>query len=102
MCKGRALEVHRLLKSAPDQPEFNDAKTFKFKMFHQNLNKNREEIFITPVALAVNIGDYSMLDAILKTLQNVNLDQGMQAKALNAPIIKNKEHKLLIRRTSPL
>ena len=68
MCKGRSLEVHRLLKQAPNQADFNDAKTFKFKMFHQNLNKNREEIFITPIALAVNIGDYAMLDALLGTL----------------------------------
>ena len=43
-------------------------------MFHNNINKNREEVYITPVALAINIGDYAMLDALLGYFKSLNVD----------------------------
>ena len=77
MCKGNTIDVHRMLKQAPDLPDFNDCGMFRFKMYHQNINKNKEEIFVTPLALAVNIGDYAMLDSILKFLSNMKIDSGL-------------------------
>ena len=55
-------------------------------MFHSSVNKSREEIFVSPIALAANIGDYAMLDSILGYLKNIKVDEGLQARALNPPI----------------
>jgi len=71
-------------------------------MFHHELSKNREEVYVSPLALAVNIGDFGMLDSLLGYLKNVQVDEGMQARALNPPIHKNKNLRQLIKRTSPL
>jgi hypothetical protein len=90
MCKGNSVEVHRMLKQAPDLPDFNDCGQFRFKMYHSNINKNKEEVYVTPVGLAVNIGDYALLDSLLKFLRNLNSDAGLQSTALNAPILNNK------------
>ena len=101
MCKGLSVEVHRMLKMAPNQPEYNDYAHFKFKMFHQNVNKQREEIFISPIALAVNIGDYAMVDSLLNYFKNLKIEEGIHAKSLT-PSVVVKNQKLTIRRFSPV
>lgn len=45
------------------------------------VNKAGEEIFVSSIALAVNVGDYSMLDSLLNHLKNVNIDEGIEAKS---------------------
>ena len=70
---GNALGVHRLLKLAPE----NDFSKFRFKM----QNKAQEEIFVSPIALAVNVGDYSMVDSLINHLKNINIDEGIEAKS---------------------
>lgn len=102
MCKGRSEEVHRLLQMAPDAPDFTDFREFQFKMFHSSVNKSREEIFVSPIALAANIGDYAMLDSILGYMKNIKVDEGLQARALNPPIQKTRSQRQVIRRKSPL
>lgn len=87
MCKGLTVEVHRMLKQAPLLPEFNDYSHFKFKMFHQNVNKQREGIFISPVALAVNIGDYAMVDSLLNYFKNLKIEEGIHAKSLTPNVV---------------
>lgn len=87
---GNALGVHRLLKLAPE----NDFAKFRFKM----QNKQGEEIFVSPIALAVNVGDYSMLDSLINHLKNINIDEGIEAKSSD----QKQNYILKIRRTSPL
>lgn len=59
-------------------------------------------MFVSPIGLAANIGDYGIMDALLQYLQNVKIDTGLYAKALNAPIINNRQNRQLVRRVSPL
>lgn len=87
---GNSLGVHRLLKLAPE----NDANKYRFKM----INKQGEEIFVSAIALAVNVGDYSMLDSLLNHLKNINIDEGIEAKTQD----QKENYVLKIRRTSPL
>jgi hypothetical protein len=44
-------------------------------------NKQGEEIFVSAIALAVNVGDYAMLDSLLNHMKNVNIDEGIEAKS---------------------
>ena len=82
--------MHRLIKLAPEL----DYGKFRFKM----LNRSGEEIFVSILALAVNVGDYAMLESILSTLKNINFDEGIEAK------FKDQGDNMIvkIRRTSPL
>jgi hypothetical protein len=88
--------------NAPDNHQFNDFNQFKFKMHNQSINQSREEIFVSPIALAVNIGDYALLDSLLEYLKNIQINNGLEARTLNPPIINNKLNKTVIRRRSPL
>ena len=87
---GNSLGVQRLLKFAPHS----DYNKFRFKM----VNKSGEEIFVSAISLAVNVGDYQMLDSILTHMKNINIDEGIEAK----PIDQSDNLILKIRRTSPL
>lgn len=69
-------------------------------MFNKNVRFKREEVLVSPIALATCIGDYSMLEALLGYLTNVNVDRGLYARALNQPIMGKA--KSVVRRTSPL
>ena len=62
------------------------------------MNRAGEEIFVSVLALAVNVGDYAMVESILAHLKNVNLDEGIEAK------FKDQKDNMVvkIRRTSPL
>jgi hypothetical protein len=57
------------------------------------VNRNREEILVSPIALAANVGDFPMLDSLLNYLQNIKIDEGVQTRALDPPIHKNRGHK---------
>lgn len=62
------------------------------------MNRAGEEIFVSITALAVNVGDYAMLESILTTFKNVNIDEGIEAKFKD-----QKDNNIVkIRRTSPL
>ena len=52
---------------------------------------------MTPIALAVNVGDYAMLDSLLNHLKNIKIDEGLEAKS---PLKTGSPP--LLRRTSPL
>lgn len=69
---GNSIGVHRLLKVAPET----DYRHYKFKM----INKQGEEIFVSAIALAVNLGDYAMLDSLLNNLTKIKVDEGIEAK----------------------
>ena len=43
-----------------------------------------------------------MLDSLLNYLQNIKIDEGVQTRALDPPIHKNRGHKQLVKRKSPL
>lgn len=87
---GNALGVHRLLKLTPE----NDFSKFRFKM----MNHDGEEIYVSVIALAVNVGDYGMLDSLLSYLNNINIDEGIEAK----PRHQHEGQPIKIRRTTPL
>lgn len=43
-----------------------------------------------------------MLDSLLNYLQNIKIDEGVQTRALDPPIHKNRGHRQLVKRKSPL
>lgn len=90
MTSGQSAEVRDLLAKAPDNPKFTDARSFQFKMFNSNAHKSREEVFISPLALAANAGDFSMMESVLSYLKNVDVERGLVAKAINPPILNNR------------
>lgn len=90
MSQGHSIEVKDLLSKAPDDPKFNDFTHFQFRMFSSNVNKSREEITVSPIALAVCIGDYGMLDSLLGYLTNIKIEKGLEARAMNPPILNNR------------
>lgn len=57
---GDAIGVTRIMKKSPE----NDFNKFRYKM----KNRDGETIFVSPIALVVNVGDYTMLDTMLKYL----------------------------------
>ena len=90
MSQGNSLKVKDLLSNAPADPKFNDFTQFQFRMFTTNVNKSKEEITVSPIALAVCIGDYGMLDSLLGYLNNVDIEKGLYARAHNPPILNNR------------
>ena len=60
-------------------------------MFNSNAHKRREDVFISPVALAANAGDFSMMESVLSYLKNVDIEKGLVAKAINPPILNNRK-----------
>lgn len=99
---GNTREVRNTLAKAPDIPKFKDFEEYQFKMVNNGLRISREDVFVSILALAVNVGDYGMLDAVFHYLDKINVELGLQAKALNKPIINNRSKKQLMRRVSPL
>jgi hypothetical protein len=60
-------------------------------MYNSNIHKSREDVFISPTALAANAGDFAMLESILGYLQNIDIEKGLEAKAINPPILNNRK-----------
>lgn len=60
-------------------------------MFSTGVNKSKEEITVSPIALAVCIGDYGMLNSLLGYLNNINIEKGLEARAHNPPILNNRQ-----------
>jgi hypothetical protein len=71
-------------------------------MFSTNVNKSKEEVTVSPIALAVCIGDYGMVDSLIGFLHNLHIDKGLEARAQNPPILNNSRQKQIVRRISPL
>ena len=65
ICEGYTSEVRRLLRDAPSDPSYLDCREFYFGMFINSVEKNKESKMISPIAVAVNVGDYEMLDDLL-------------------------------------
>lgn len=62
------------------------------------INKDGEELFVSALALAVNVGDYSMVDSILTHLKGIDIDEGIEVKCA-----EQKDNYIIhIRRRSPL
>ena len=66
--------MKELLSKAPVDPKFNDFSQFLFKMFSTNVNKSKEEITVSPIALAACIGDYGIIDSLIGYLSNVKIE----------------------------
>lgn len=82
--------MHQLLKQSPEKL----ASKFRYKM----INRDGEEMFVSVLALAVNVGDYSMVDSILAHLKGINIEEGIEAKSKE----QTDHYVLSIRRRSPL
>lgn len=65
ICEGYTSEVRRLLRDAPDEPAYLDCREFYFGMFNHSIEKNKETKMVSPIAVAVNVGDYELLDDLL-------------------------------------
>lgn len=53
------------MQNAPDDPKFLECSQFYFAMFTHSIEKNKEQKMISPIAVAVNVGDYELLDTLL-------------------------------------
>ena len=68
LCDGAVQEVHQLFSGAPeDDPKFRDSEQFYFAMYHQQVDHNKETKLISPIAVAVNVGDPQLLTVLLKS-----------------------------------
>lgn len=67
ICEGYTSEVKRLLREAPDEPAFLDSREFYFGMFMHSIEKSKESKMISPIAVAVNVGDYDLVDELLNS-----------------------------------
>jgi len=65
ICEGYTSEVRRLLRDTPDEPAYLDCREFYFGMFNHSIEKNKETKMVSPIAVAVNVGDYELLDDLL-------------------------------------
>lgn len=65
ICEGYTSEVRRLLREAPNEPSYLDSREFYFGMFMHSIDKNKESKMISPIAVAVNVGDYELVDELL-------------------------------------
>ncbi|CDW86950.1 ankyrin repeat protein [Stylonychia lemnae] len=65
ICEGYTTEVRRLIRDAPNEPNYLDCREFYFGMFVNSVDKSKESKMISPIAVAVNVGDYEMLDDLL-------------------------------------
>ena len=53
------------MQSAPNNPKFLDSSYFYFSMFNKSIDKNKESKIISPLAVAVNVGDPDLVDFLL-------------------------------------
>ena len=58
ICEGYTSEVKRLLNEAPDEPAYLDCREFYFGMYMKSIEKSKETKIISPIAVAVNVGDF--------------------------------------------
>jgi hypothetical protein len=49
-------------------------------MFSKNVKVTREEVYLSPLAVAVLVGSLSMLDSVFNYLQGVKVERGFEAK----------------------
>jgi len=61
-----------------------------------------EKAFVSAIALAVNVGDYNLLDALLGYLEHVDMDEGLLSRTANPSGAQNDQPKELVRRITPL
>lgn len=80
MNQGNSFAVERLLKHGTEK----DASQFKYNVS----TKQGDEVYISAIALATNIGDYSMVCSLLNHLTNINIEEGIEAKTQNQQDIR--------------
>ena len=89
MCEGYVEEVRKLFEGAPkDDMRFRDCKQFYFAMFHHQVDKAKEQKLISPIAVAVNVGDPELLEILLDNLKNVNIEFGLERRRKSATVLK--------------
>jgi len=90
--EGAVEDVLSLLKNAPTQesnPEFTDAKNFKFSMFNANVGEFKEDKVASPLAIAVNVGDMRIVDALLNHMSDLNIEFGLEVSTSNKAVKSN-------------
>eukprot|EP00347_Sterkiella_histriomuscorum_P003332 403364693 len=101
ICEGYSSEVRRLLRDAPDEPSYLDCREFYFGMFMHSIDKNKESKMISPIAVAVNVGDYELVDDLLNYLQNINIEFGIETRMKTQTILRQNQQNT-VRKKSPL
>ena len=72
LCEGSTNDVQSLFAGAPeDEPKFRSSEQFYFAMFHQQVDHNKETKLISPIAVAVNVGDPMLLEILLKSKRQI-------------------------------
>lgn len=91
ICKGQTDDVEELLKNAPafvDQPQFTDARVYRFSMFSKEIDLKREDRSCSPLAIAVNVGDIRLVELLLTYLSHVQVENGLTIQAKSGAIMK--------------
>lgn len=99
---GDAYQVRSLLENAPALPKYRDAQQFRFRMQQSGVRVTREDVHISILALAVNVGSAAIVRLLIRELDNIDPERGLEAMALNAPMLNNKSGRRMVRRISPL
>lgn len=66
LCEGYVYEVKKLLENAPrGNPRFKNCEEFYFAMFSSNVERSKESRLVSPIAVAVCVGDPSLLESLI-------------------------------------
>ena len=69
LCEGQSNEVRDLFIGIPEGDEkFTNNESFYFEMFHQQVYYKKEQKIISPIAVAVNVGDPELLAILLSCM----------------------------------
>jgi hypothetical protein len=101
--EGATDDVISLLESAPKEnvnEEFTDATNFKFSMFNQNVSEFKEDKVCSPLAIAVNVGDMKIVDALLNYMRGFNIEFGLEVSNQTKAVKSNAYTTL--KKTTPL
>ena len=71
LCEGQVVEVSELFAGIPqDNDNFTNNESFYFEMFHHQVYYKKEQKIVSPVAVAVNVGDPEILEILLSCKRN--------------------------------
>ena len=99
---GDTEEMRLFLGGAPTLEKYKNHKEFIFGMYQDGVRVTREDVSLTILSLAVNVGNYHNVRAIMFYLETYEIERGYVSKALNAPYLNNKSGRQMVRRISPL
>jgi len=65
ICEGETEAVRKLLREAPNANAFLSSKEFNFHMFTHSVEKNKETKLLSPLCVALNVGDFELVAVLI-------------------------------------